>query len=105
MEKEGLKAGKNMKFGMVISMVIKNFKHLFIVMILLICTNSLSAQSNINFDMLRQAYPDQNAVLVKNNQSITIDVKDTGLSIVEDNYRSEEHRVGKECRSRWSPYH
>ena len=20
-------------------------------------------------------------------------------------YRSEEHRVGKECRSRWSPYH
>jgi len=19
--------------------------------------------------------------------------------------RSEEHRVGKECRSRWSPYH
>ena len=23
----------------------------------------------------------------------------------EDNYRSEERRVGKECRSRWSPYH
>src|SRR2546427_10860777 len=22
-----------------------------------------------------------------------------------DNYRSEERRVGKECRSRWSPYH
>src|ERR1039458_2557820 len=21
------------------------------------------------------------------------------------NHRSEEHRVGKECRSRWSPYH
>ena len=21
------------------------------------------------------------------------------------NYRSEERRVGKECRSRWSPYH
>ena len=21
------------------------------------------------------------------------------------NYRSEESRVGKECRSRWSPYH
>ena len=20
-------------------------------------------------------------------------------------YRSEERRVGKECRSRWSPYH
>ena len=23
----------------------------------------------------------------------------------EINYRSEERRVGKECRSRWSPYH
>ena len=22
-----------------------------------------------------------------------------------DAYRSEERRVGKECRSRWSPYH
>src|SRR3712207_9244237 len=22
-----------------------------------------------------------------------------------DKYRSEERRVGKECRSRWSPYH
>ena len=22
-----------------------------------------------------------------------------------DMYRSEERRVGKECRSRWSPYH
>src|SRR3989449_9097395 len=22
-----------------------------------------------------------------------------------DRYRSEERRVGKECRSRWSPYH
>ena len=23
----------------------------------------------------------------------------------EEGYRSEERRVGKECRSRWSPYH
>ena len=22
-----------------------------------------------------------------------------------DSHRSEERRVGKECRSRWSPYH
>ena len=32
-----------------------------------------------------------------------------GYSIVPDgwgqSYRSEERRVGKECRSRWSPYH
>ena len=25
--------------------------------------------------------------------------------IVVSTYRSEERRVGKECRSRWSPYH
>src|SRR3989449_11247683 len=27
------------------------------------------------------------------------------LEISRDNFRSEERRVGKECRSRWSPYH
>ena len=27
--------------------------------------------------------------------------KESSLS----NWRSEERRVGKECRSRWSPYH
>ena len=25
--------------------------------------------------------------------------------IADAGYRSEERRVGKECRSRWSPYH
>ena len=33
---------------------------------------------------------------------------DTGLITAVDNVlmkRSEERRVGKECRSRWSPYH
>jgi hypothetical protein len=31
----------------------------------------------------------------------------TGLECAESNLvsRSEERRVGKECRSRWSPYH
>ena len=27
------------------------------------------------------------------------------FSIVMEEVRSEERRVGKECRSRWSPYH
>ena len=26
-------------------------------------------------------------------------------SVIDSRYRSEERRVGKECRSRWSPYH
>src|SRR5260370_23633798 len=29
----------------------------------------------------------------------------TGLDGLTDKNRSEERRVGKECRSRWSPYH
>ena len=33
----------------------------------------------------------------------TIENDSVSLSI--GNYRSEERRVGKECRSRWSPYH
>src|SRR2546425_2547803 len=28
-----------------------------------------------------------------------------GVPVLDDCYRSEERRVGKECRSRWSPYH
>ena len=28
-----------------------------------------------------------------------------GMVFQEDTLRSEERRVGKECRSRWSPYH
>ena len=27
------------------------------------------------------------------------------LDIIIEAFRSEERRVGKECRSRWSPYH
>ena len=33
----------------------------------------------------------------------TIEVEFAGSSSLES--RSEERRVGKECRSRWSPYH
>ena len=33
------------------------------------------------------------------------DVADMGKFIWTVAHRSEERRVGKECRSRWSPYH
>src|SRR3990167_10204481 len=39
-------------------------------------------------------------VKVTNNNSDTLE----GAALV-FNFRSEERRVGKECRSRWSPYH
>ena len=34
--------------------------------------------------------------------SVGIDIGTTTSQVI---FRSEERRVGKECRSRWSPYH
>ena len=62
------------------------------------------------------ALPDR---LIPGGQAIGLQLQTDGVSIVElaqDNPcareaglrrgdRSEERRVGKECRSRWSPYH
>ena len=44
------------------------------------------------------------------NSSIIMYTTEDGLTKIEttfdeDTVRSEERRVGKECRSRWSPYH
>ena len=44
------------------------------------------------------------AGLLASNYDIT-DVYIDGILKVLDHDRSEERRVGKECRSRWSPYH
>ena len=47
--------------------------------------------------------------IVKDNKNITS--FDMNANTIEDvlleagYFRSEERRVGKECRSRWSPYH
>ena len=50
------------------------------------------------FDLL----VDKNAEIVENIKTIIIDlIYQDGL----EEMRSEERRVGKECRSRWSPYH
>ena len=37
--------------------------------------------------------------------AIIKEIDEVQLFIVRFRYRSEERRVGKECRSRWSPYH
>ena len=34
-----------------------------------------------------------------------LEISGEGLSQSQVELRSEERRVGKECRSRWSPYH
>ena len=42
---------------------------------------------------------------LKKNKSITFYTTDDEKRLKEVGERSEERRVGKECRSRWSPYH
>src|SRR5258708_32719155 len=39
------------------------------------------------------------------NGRLIFGVGRSGLPRTYEAYRSEERRVGKECRSRWSPYH
>ena len=43
----------------------------------------------------------------KNISPTLYEIKKNGVRVFYyiDKYRSEERRVGKECRSRWSPYH
>src|SRR5256885_15866533 len=38
-------------------------------------------------------------------QTFNVGSNDTNYQIGDLAWRSEERRVGKECRSRWSPYH
>ena len=44
--------------------------------------------------------------LVDGQRLYDLDIESPGHEQKKANiYRSEERRVGKECRSRWSPYH
>ena len=38
-------------------------------------------------------------------KALGVDIEDLSVNEVLNTTRSEERRVGKECRSRWSPYH
>jgi len=42
---------------------------------------------------------------VSGSTAIKLTGENLSVGAIDQNYRSEERRVGKECRSRWSPYH
>ena len=41
----------------------------------------------------------------KNRKKLHVELNTSDTTSLVQIYRSEERRVGKECRSRWSPYH
>ena len=56
----------------------------------------------------REEFPLEKARKVLENETIAVigyGVQGPGQSLNLRDNRSEERRVGKECRSRWSPYH
>src|SRR5438093_3727437 len=63
-----------------------------------VCSSDLAAD-DAEIRLPRADIPDQ-PVLVPH-----LTVPPAGFDVDLDRTRSEERRVGKECRSRWSPYH
>src|SRR5256885_3295859 len=47
----------------------------------------------------------RNAPRLPNTSNIMVDYAEGEGLVISLDLRSEERRVGKECRSRWSPYH
>ena len=77
-------------------------------------TNPNIEKAQQTLDALYQNYAAPNTCLLRENYPFDQDSKATYLASEEQAkrrneysylWRSEERRVGKECRSRWSPYH
>ena len=58
---------------------------------------------------LSEKYKNPNDIIVLEKKDTAAGASGIACGVVRNNYfqpaRSEERRVGKECRSRWSPYH
>src|SRR3712207_7951844 len=69
-----------------------------------VCSSDLKEYISTNKENITRK--DSNSV----REEETVPVKEVVVEKIEetkidDSLRSEERRVGKECRSRWSPYH
>ena len=65
---------------------------------------ALQEKVNQAFEKVMQNMQDPNTPW-KNKRKITVGITFVQNEDRTDCARSEERRVGKECRSRWSPYH
>ena len=58
---------------------------------------NLNVRKTLGNQLVVFDHPDVDIVIYPESKKI--------LALSKDKSRSEERRVGKECRSRWSPYH
>ena len=87
-------------------------KKIILVLILAASSATFAAQAGKNADAARWAQEARNVTIIRDDWGIAHVYGKTDADAVfgmiyaqaEDD-RSEERRVGKECRSRWSPYH
>ena len=76
------------------------------------CSSDLSAGDSENMKegmiVSSRDLRDENSILRREDKAL-VEARDavsaTAEPILQGITRSEERRVGKECRSRWSPYH
>ncbi len=66
------------------------------------CSSDLLNLFENNFDTLKA-----NKTVIRGdaNLKVRVEILRNRFNDFIDSLRSEERRVGKECRSRWSPYH
>ena len=69
------------------------------------CSASHQYEAYNNYDIPSSALPEGDAMDQRSAMAVTTASRPTSASSTKTVLRSEERRVGKECRSRWSPYH
>ena len=88
---------------------------LVIALLAAVVTLNVAVQKNTSSARDSKIKTDQktklNVAVVNKDRAVKVDKKEYNLgasyvkNLERDVLRSEERRVGKECRSRWSPYH
>src|SRR5256886_11541126 len=76
-----------------------------------VCSSDLHLANDTSFGVGFAPFSELETVVLQTelliNGALKKDLKEVGqdIKVMGVRHRSEERRVGKECRSRWSPYH